>query len=865
MASKNEGSLSIKDFLGASRFYNSVGEPPNKLYTIQNLWQKNKGELESVGGIVSQTATAIPGLAEVKHVDWYSDDWEEGLVVFYKPSVSTLPVPSGFVVATAGVVVGNRNFYVEFIGPGGSRSVTTAQVVVLGNAGISVTTPTNIPDYVHHVNYYMEIQGGSYSGNIMWVGSQSRRLGSFSASTIFVPNLEPTMTASAVQVVTPGFGRPTFFNSVTDASGLLTPGRKYYFALAPLMLGNAKVNSNGGANVAALSEGTVATYLVYTLQPGFNAITINFPTDAWKIDTTAEVSPAFICLMGTTPEDLSPLTNSDGTIQYGIKGPAAGSVRFTAYHVPYNTNMYTSCQVGQAPLYPTGVCLDPRIQAQVLLQPDSAQFTLTAPYAAFPGSNSSSIDTTVYGAVFIPSLPYSNTTARHLLSNQRWTQQAAIKNYDTLTTISGPLYISISQNEVFSRLYGSRLMCANGFDAPFYTNGYVIKSMDVDYHTSVAPTSKFVETFQNRIVFSGGKDNLQNTSGAVYYSEAGNPFSYTATPSATPVRNFINVNQPGTATSTSGGGQILGLGVYSQDLSTLGPGSFLVVGKQASIFSWNGGVGSASLVVQLDKKTGFAGPRCFTRTKDGPVFVGTDNVYLMISGNNIVPVGDEYYTILRSLTSDQLAAVNACYHDSVIKIGYADSGDGSVKNKEIWLSMNIEEGERVRRWVGPQALTSFVTQAVTEKFGTTQNFRVSGYLTNIFRRDTYGTYTNNGSPINYYLEFNDLDFQNAEVWKTIQRFGIRMKNNEAFSVASIFNCYDYGAGQGSNAGGPSAITSTLTVGYVGSTENYRLNQAYVNPAARGAIIRPNFTWTASTKVSIESLNFYFQQMKRRRL
>jgi len=234
------------------------------------------------------------------------------------------------------------------------------------------------------------------------------------------------------------------------------------------------------------------------------------------------------------------------------------------------------------------------------------------------------------------------------------------------------------------------------------------------------PQSRYITAFNNKLIMGGGAESLQNTQNQVYYSDSGTPFSW-----GTTGINTLNAfsKEP-----------INGLGAYSQNLLNLSFTSFLIVSKRDGLFVWDGNTSDGAK--QLYYSFGFAGPRAFSLTDFGPVFISRSNAFFIV-GNDIKPIGDEVKTILQSLNDVQLHRVHCTYQNRIMKIMYPSVNSGDPDSDlELWLELRPEFGQVQKYWSGPHSLTGAYAQDTSLTFGTSRDVRASCSGVKIYQRDT---------------------------------------------------------------------------------------------------------------------------------
>jgi hypothetical protein len=436
-------------------------------------------------------------------------------------------------------------------------------------------------------------------------------------------------------------------------------------------------------------------------------------------------------------------------------------VDFTLKHLPQNSDMCPIVDAYGDDQLLTGVSSSGDVRD--LLMP--TWHGVTSSSISYDGVSSTSRNPSGLGCTILKSIPHAPEDRREVLVNfrhQSFTTEGHTESSHVLSE-----FIIDQDSAIQSRQYGDRLFMVNGFNTPFYTDGYVIKPITVNYRAGTiqvyAPITKYIEFYKDQMCLAGGSTNAVYSSGNVYISNTGAGIydfenGTTGRPYILPVKG-------------SDGSEIRGLNVYSQDLSTTGPASFLAIGKQFSVFTWDGNLQTLQ-AQQIAKSAGWAGPNCYVLTKFGPIFLSRDNVYYFESSSNVTPIGDQIKDIIKDIPEDELENIFMIYHDEDVKIGY--KVDDSL-DREIWLRIRQEQGALKLAWSGPHVMKEYDGCAVINTFGGEREVRVSFHEGDLFRRDDPGSYLNNGLNIQRSISLRNLGLQADHVLKLINRMAIHMR------------------------------------------------------------------------------------------
>lgn len=849
MATQRESTLLIKDFRGITRYKSTINEEPNKFRTLQNLWSPARGELAVIPGITKVVADGdIPGVAQIIHAGYLPQSFginetdSQAWVLHYIPTGVTMPSPTGMTYTTQGSNTSTRNVLTEFIGPGGTASGTTATAQQFGSNGLLVTLPTNIPTYVHCIHFYIEIVSGSVSGQVMWAGTAWRRNGFF-ASSITLPDAG----ASGVSANTIYEAQPTGFTLEASTGGSLLAGTTYYLGITPWATSRTpSVSPARNTKQVVNFRDSGLNFFAITLPPGKSSIIASFtgiPTSAG--DSTPVAYARNVVFIGQSPEDMLPVA---GTINGTATSLArsSGDLSVTIRELPVNSNKYA---IGSDMTKPSSQYL------YTLAAPTGRGFGTWNIFEEREIGNFTADLSAAVGACSIQ-IPYGVASHRELLPSRQ------IGSFDVRNFLSGTIrttasWLTSQTEQIRHDYYENRMIFANGFNSPWYTNGVVLKPIVRDYQTAYTPITKYLTIFKDRLILSGGPENFANTDSLVYPSETANPRSFTATPSATPSWNFLRANLGDAA-------KIMGLGVCSDSLVDSGVATFLVIGKTRATYLWNGNTSDG--VQELDNRIGWASPDAFARTNRGSILATRDGMY-KVAAQGLTALPSDVDDILQGLSEARLPYVQLKFVQDRLILGYADQS--SIVDRELWLDFRKERDNSVSLvWTGPHVMTTYSGQAIAQNYGTLRNYRASFLGNEIFRRDVPQIHTDNTASIPILIEFQELDFQQPDFQKLLTAIAIRAKINRQETVALSIVGLDYGTlgeGMGIAVAGEQTISESMVLKYAGSDEVNRLFQKFFSRRYRGTIFQPSISLSTNVDFRIVSLSLLYEMERRRML
>ncbi len=903
MATDKEETLQIKKFRGVDRFVQGTAKEPDYFYLLQNMNQPNPGELKSLGGVTKLNGAAISGVEEFKHARFLDlGAAEKSLIAFYESNVSSIPAPSGQTFATSGGSSANRNVYLMYVGPGNSYSKSVPASQAIEANGLTVTLPTNVPTYVFCVHVFI----ADTSGNYLWSGSFTRRDNAFPAS-ILCPR--PTGPVATLLV---SDWTPAKFSVTFGTGGNLTPKRQYYFGLAPWISpvknGVSYKTNNGSVMSCYLPEGKTSIALTFEYCPAaivddiaapfttevaiaFGCVFVgttledglicgNNVTNGTILPTAVSVEQSLTITSVSAGNDTVTLTGNVpelARLKY-VAGTPDGGLTNNGYYYARNVvyNSATNVSTFQLSADPDGTVanLDAAGVTQTLRYrnlsvtikeiPESSDLWSLADSIDSSGalngfsipsrsqgiayltvaSTPSSADPTGLGCMAITTLPFTPSSRREILTNHNQKSFTAQDHTPDSSTLSA--FVPSTTDPIQSRQYAGRMWCVNGFNTPFYTNGYAVKPavvdgpVDEDEFPNWFPITDFLEFFKDQLCLAGMSGNATYTEGFVYPSATGNPNDWGlvgATPTAQPVRG-------------SDPSEILGLNIYSQDLSNLGPQTFLVTGKRNSVFTWDGD--PSNVPQQIDKAVGFAGPNCYALTKFGPVYVGRDNVYLFRTSQDVVPIGDSFKDIIQNLSNEKLFSIQAVYVDEEVKIGIP-TGETSDLDSEIWLRMWYDRGGIQKTWTGPHVMKEYTLCAIVDEFEGERNYRASISGADLFRRDDPGSFLNDGQLIQRNVTILNLGMTSDHLLKLITQLymGLRIVQDEEFTIT--LQAQD---------GSQSLVFST---GIEASGNLRQMLQCRFDQRFLARVLQLSVQNESDADLSIYDFSILFQPMRRRRI
>lgn len=833
MATNKEGTLQINKFDGINITDFGTTVPPSKFLTMQNMAPVQPGELRSLGGVLKLNAAAIPGVEEIVHADyWEHPSGATGYVAWFKLTAAALamPAPTGQTFTPTGSPFTSRNIRTVFVGPGGIETFTQTNSVPWLGGPVIATIPTNVPDYVSCIHYFVQNEPGPLVvDTYLWAGTLSRRNGVFPTSIQLLTFVNSLNTNNGQAFCTPTSFRTSTFN---DVNGKLIGGRRYYFGIAPCV---------GHVASGIAYNDTNGKIMAVDLPPGHNMIRLHFALPATTGNGTPGSYDNVAIFMGLNEKDLLPVCEFfDGRVRPVSKGIATSGL-LEIRELPYNSNLCSD---------DSQLSYDDSVHAWTYFPEQPAGFTFGMTKLSRIGTLNSDFTTGPFltsGQELLGTFMYS---ADLFLNDGGW---LATNRIDLLANVTMHSYVSapdpflnnpqnnndtyIATGSYSSQRFIRRLFVANGYNVPWFVSGPVLKPLFKLTGKADIPTAKLITATRENLVIGGGSSNVFYTQGFIYASAAVQPWDF-----GTGAGNAIFV-------ISNDASDFVGFGIYSENLQVSGPTSYLVIGKENSVAVWNGSITSPT-VVQIDKAVGFASPNCFVNTNFGPVFVGRDNIYMMQTANQIIPVGFDVDTLIKGMAPSQLAQVKAVWHEKTVKILYQDIDYG---DSELWFELMTSNGQLRSPFSGPHKMKAALGQVVMPKFGAETQLRVSFDALNLYRRDALGTAINDGVFQPRKLVISRLGMGSDHFQKVMTKvyLALQIQADEVFTLTFDF---EDGSSQ-------SVITGTALL----ANGARQLRQFFMEDRIMGRIVKITIENNSIYTLSIFDVSLLFDTKRRRLL
>jgi hypothetical protein len=382
------------------------------------------------------------------------------------------------------------------------------------------------------------------------------------------------------------------------------------------------------------------------------------------------------------------------------------------------------------------------------------------------------------------------------------------------------------------------------------------------YGLSYPEKAKYITSFQESIVLGGG-GNASQTYNSILFSNAYDPFNFSQTGSGTDLA-YVKV--------AADGGPITGIGIYSVTTADDGPKTELLIGKKKSCYKLRNlptSFSSDTFMDVMSARVGICNHYTIENTDVGTMFASDDNVYLVNTEGEPIPVGDDISAQLKPedpATGVDTSYWNACYHDGHYKLSYSVSASARP-SKELWLNiMKMKAIKMQPVWVGPH-IGRQIDYCFTDKVAVSgdREQRICVDITNrrIYQADKESVTQDFGSSIACVIETHDVVGENGMYLNKLHTC-TQWKAKVDASISFTEQTYVDEA---------LAETATLAMapasGYTGGSYSAFLSgrtlvyTSYPTGRLRGREIRKRLSYTGTTFFSISGLSLYFKPERRR--
>jgi hypothetical protein len=271
----------------------------------------------------------------------------------------------------------------------------------------------------------------------------------------------------------------------------------------------------------------------------------------------------------------------------------------------------------------------------------------------------------------------------------------------------------------------------------------------------------------------------------------------------------------------------------------------------------------------MSARVGICNHYTIENTDVGTMFASDDNVYLVNTEGEPIPVGDDISAQLKPedpATGVDTSYWNACYHDGHYKLSYSVSASARP-SKELWLNiMKMKAIKMQPVWVGPH-IGRQIDYCFTDKVAVSgdREQRICVDITNrrIYQADKESVTQDFGSSIACVIETHDVVGENGMYLNKLHTC-TQWKAKVDASISFTEQTYVDEA---------LAETATLAMapasGYTGGSYSAFLSgrtlvyTSYPTGRLRGREIRKRLSYTGTTFFSISGLSLYFKPERRR--
>lgn len=763
MATEKEAAFPIEDFDGLNRQSEREDMLPTQLYDAQNLWEKTLGTLETRGHSVTLTGTLPSGIADLGKIHKSYKAWGSRRFCAIKctSAVEVLgALPAGvaisfvddttaywnvdFAIGGTTFATNPNNIIVRFVGYGWDKYYKVAKSAITGynvankqklRLAVTAAQDTNITG----IEILAGVMAGvtdvpatvtgtsNYNEKTLWVGFQE--LVSASTVTVDFKYCPYTYDGSMVTPLTLGavereFTATAYNNADAGATaGTLEAGRTYHVAILPQY---TVFSANPDSRCAYRQVDT------NMFQGDIKPVTI--PGDAGtfggiSIGSVSPTTGCYLIVVGDTDRTLQP------------------------YAIINDSPVVTTAKILSSPRYNPGVvrvswtaatiatlsfCFSDFSRKDMFLgiNNNGSIYPIFAADVGPFGSNATSYNDgfgislmgTPTGIPNIKNLVSGSINEMSIMPVMGDGSEYRFVEDDVLTLFTSS-YNPVKREALVPTVLpiGSTLHSyyPTTWCSYWLTDGNVAAPVIFDYQAVsiiYPPPFKYIAKFDGSILLGGGESavdpysKLVNTAArAIFISRANNPFDITIPGAATPVFNYILVDE---------GEDINGLGLYTITTSDTGPQSKLAISTKNTLSLLDKvptysatGVLTASTLRVLSRKVGSIGQDTFVHTPMGTIFCGVDDVYILRDDGEPMPIGQNLYGLLKGA---DLARAQAVYHDQHYKLSFYHSdyaGTAGYNNVEVWLNTKKMMAKKSEDWVGPMVGRSVNFSFVEDRAG----------------------------------------------------------------------------------------------------------------------------------------------------
>jgi hypothetical protein len=696
LATNKDQTFTIKDVMGISRYYSSTNTPPNKFYTLTNVYSPQRGALESINGY-EEITPSIPNLDQVIDISYLDQSLgeQQWLTHYSVPTSQTFDAPPAtgwtFTQPTGAGATFSRTVYAQYVYQCGTTRKTDlgAQTfkTLTGRTYVDITIPTStMPTNLYCINFLMDDE---YPATRIWMGSIMRKNGVFPPTSSAENTIRCYMSATSVSATAnnSSFGdvSPTgfTFTPTTVAGGNLDGNRIYYFSICPWLQQQASFTNRLNKCAMFIGGATGGGRFAAYLPSGYNALDITFtgaPTSTGP--TTPTPVTYYIILAGKTPEEMAPIGNA--LIHQALPVTSSGTPTARVMDMPYNTNMAMSmATMATSNGDFAGTAIANRIYGNLFYMETIAYPIISddRTYRIGLASHQFPYDSTTHKEM-LPGLQMTFTADQTFATLTSWraSYSTASSNYNDKGFVYG--WNMGSSTSVRSAPYADKQLFVNGYSNVYLSNGDLAIPLAGDDIKRIMPITTNISVFKDRLILGCGPVNFSYDKGIVHYSDAA-----VITNFGTGAGNFLNMNFGDSS-------ELVGFGSFSQDLANVGPSTFLGIGKTNSTYTWNGGTTAADQqLVLVGKALGWLSPDSYALTKDGPVVATPQGLYTL-NGTEMKELDAGTQFIYTSA--------------STIKLIYTEDRVIVLSGGEYWYDFRNEpDGGLVMVTTGPHSVPSY--------------------------------------------------------------------------------------------------------------------------------------------------------------
>lgn len=754
MSTEREAAFPVEDFMGVNRQVDREDLTHRQYWSLQNLWEKKLGLLETRPGTESHSdnlPSNIVGLDNIHRI--YKGDGENQRVTAIQCQedvqyLDTLPanmsmefINNGgnwFQIIDADTWIDSESIVLRFIGYGVDYyyrvlANTLSFYGITQNSRLEIDISSAFTDenitgievygVTRNGTIYGKVADPNYNEMTMWLGFIDLLE---SPTGTFRFDGGPISFRNGGAATTKQVGQRTFnITTSNQVGGTLEAGKTYYTMVLPHYFDSGVAGVANRRSCYRQPSVTIGGVTAITIPQGHNSITI---------DSISPATVSGIIAIGEDPQMLIPYVHTADTVAVG-----SYNINYLPKHsacvidIKHTTASLSHYQFRHS---------DHSVRDMLInINDDKSYEPVFCGRMHRDYQDEAAVEDYFVDKNLSPATPPGNTAFKYYENHDSLQYMGDGAKYDFTSWNNYSLFVNdydpktrenpgtLSVNTNFIHKSGTSY---------YITDGNIAAVVVHDYQGATEvrlPSGRFIKKFQESIIITGGDrvidyldGSVSDSSRTVFFSRAVNPFDFTVPGAGSPTHQFVTTEQGGEPHS--------GISLYTNTSGTSGPISQLYISKRSS--SWlltnlpeasGGAIPQTSMSNLSDKVGGFH--KTMVNTPIGLISASSENVYLIRLTGEPAPVGDAISSIIQGADMSRASAV---YHDEQYKISFHHpdyDGNSEYNNIEFWLDIKkMRAMKGIPSWKGPMIGRQIDYSEVEDLSGDGSTYNVA--------RDRYG-------------------------------------------------------------------------------------------------------------------------------